>query len=263
MLCVSNDDQAYDAESSPQLLLEILDTIINGDGIPRIQRMLRNLRTLSVRRHRQKAAQTIIEKLRTRAVLSPQRQSLDAAGVRRLVLDLNRRQAQHAAAAEPAVHSPADAVDLCIKKLTEGLCQYVKHALAYTGQPWHGWDSMGGVIHPVLPMDVHILDTISAAAYHSFILTCTDDSARWALCRILLSLHGQWWWLDCHLTPWQADSIATVIEQRYYERYCLAGMVIAQHPWSREASMMVLMGLCRDTLINMARGKIVYPPAHP
>ena len=99
--------------------------------------------------------------------------------IRRLLLGVNARRTEVEYTEEPRITGPADATELCMKKLEVGLLQYL--------------DSLGTVVHPVLPTDVHILDTVSAAVYHAFLRTCVHAGMRWAMCRILLSLYGPGW----------------------------------------------------------------------
>ena len=52
------------------------------------------------------------------------------------------------------------------------------------------------------------IDAVSATVYRSLLRSPTWPHAwRWALCRILLCLYDQWWWLDCRLSDSQRNDI--------------------------------------------------------
>ena len=66
-------------------------------------------------------------------------------------------------------------------------------------------------------------------------------------------MRGQWWWLGTAITPWQRDDIVATVSKRYEERH-RHPLALGQCPWSRDASVMLLMVACRDALVDMAMG---------
>lgn len=80
-----------------------------------------------------------------------------------------------------AVYTPVDAVQLCVRKLQEGLLQYAESFVrcVHPSSETDGCAVRGTVTHPILPLDAHNIDTVSAAVYHAFLGSCENETARW------------------------------------------------------------------------------------
>ena len=83
--------------------------------------------------------------------------------------------------------------DACTMEIRRALVEYV--------------GTHGRAFHPILPR-WFTMDALSASYCSSFIASTETVDLRWAMCRICLDLHHQWWWLGTTLTPTQYWDIA-------------------------------------------------------
>ena len=104
----------------------------------------------------------------------------------------------------------------------------------------------GTTLHPILPQ-LQTMDAISVAYYCSFINMVERSDVRWALSRICLGLHQQWWWFGVPLTVLQAHSI---VPDTYRH--------IANHwqPWMTQP-VRELIEVCYYVLASIAQNQIV------
>ena len=108
---------------------------------------------------------------------------------------------------------PADAA---VSHLRAALVHYV----ACQGMVWS----------PMLPQ-AQRLDAVSGMVYLSFLHSDEPMELRWALCRVLLQLQFQWWWVHSTLTPLQAQHIIYTTGL-HFQRFWLPQLTGSHLPWS-------------------------------
>ena len=117
--------------------------------------------------------------------------------------------------------------------------------------------------HSQLPRAACTLDAISASVYLQFV--SSDGEAydlRWALCRILLGLQNQWWWLHFRFSAWEADSlIHDIWTETSGHKYgqsnpsCLISELTVQEPMPPHG--ILTNDTCTKTMIMMVRHQAV------
>ena len=222
--------------SDPQLLLDILDEIMvpapRIDVVALVQKIKQNGAML----RRERAAQEICDKLRT---VTKEVEPMKREDILRVLRQINPPN---------AVQVPA-VLDETWRKLRYGLQQYIQ--------------SRGSVIMPMLP-HAHRLDAMSAAMYEAFICSSEAADLRWAVCRVLLGLYSQWWWLGQSLTQAHLCDIVQTIDSHFRNHLRPS----SPDPWSPLFAVHRLLThfpinspnswenghrQCRETLISMAR----------
>ena len=111
---------------------------------------------------------------------------------------------------------PAAPTDAVVSHLRAALAHYVAH--------------QGAVCSPMLPQ-AQRLDGVSGMVYLSFLHSDEPIELRWALCRVLLELQFQWWWVHTTLTPMQAHAIIYTTE-KHFQRYWVPQLTGSHLPWS-------------------------------
>jgi hypothetical protein len=87
---------------------------------------------------------------------------------------------------------------------------------------------------------VRTSDTLAARLYVLYLRRMRTDPRGWALARLLLRLHSQWWWVDVPLTPFHRHVLASEIV-RHYENERLRYACETDNPHLKSAMMPLLI----------------------
>ena len=82
-------------------------------------------------------------------------------------------------------------------------------------QLWTYINTSGAQRGGLLPSPYAGMDPCTSTTFQSLVDSSTDYPLRWAVCRIVLGLESQWWWLPSPLTRAQADELLWDIVTRY------------------------------------------------
>ena len=107
---------------------------------------------------------------------------------------------------------------------TDVVVGHLRAALAH----YVAWQ--GTVCSPMLP-HAQRLDAVSGMVYLSFLHSEEPMELRWALCRVLLQLQFQWWWVHSVLTPMQAHAIIHTTTQ-HFQQFWVPQLTGSHLPWS-------------------------------
>lgn len=197
--------------SDPQLLLDILDDITAPRPMVDINRLVQRIKRNAALLRREKAVKEITMKLRNaNKLVKPM-----TPGDIRIVLST----------CGVAPTSPLGVVDATLEQLRWALGSYVS--------------SRGSVMASILP-NVRTIDAISSGVYQSFIRSQEPFPLRWALCRILLALQFQCWWLSMALTAQQVHDIVQTTNL-YFQRYWEPILPQGKDPWAPSSAVKTLL----------------------
>ena len=112
-----------------------------------------------------------------------------------------------------------------------------------------------------------LLSSLTAYCYRHIIYSGQRYALRWALCRIVLGLDYQWWWLHSEITMAQRESITRDIQQVYHtcwspmltlhgeEAYYHSHLLIQRHVkrlWVVASSPGAVQSSCMEMFLSMA-----------